>query len=65
MVYAAFGLVMGALPPLVSHLTKDLGLTRSAMGSILGAWPLVYVFFAIPAGALIDRFGPKTHQFPF
>ena len=57
LVYASFGMIMGALPPLVVYLSQDLGLSRSAMGSILGAWPLVYIAFAIPAGALIDRFG--------
>ena len=57
LVYTSFGLVAGALPPLVVYLSEDLGLSRAAMGSILGAWPLVYIGFAIPAGALIDRFG--------
>jgi MFS transporter, CP family, cyanate transporter len=57
LVYASFGLVVGALPPLVVYLSEDLGLSRAAMGSIMGAWPLVYIAFAIPAGALIDRKG--------
>ena len=56
-VYASFGLILGALPPLVVYLSTDLELSRSAMGSILGAWPLVYIAAAIPAGVLIDRFG--------
>ena len=60
LVYTSFGLVSGALPPLVVYLSEDLGLSRSAMGSILGAWPLVYIGFAIPAGALIDRFGIRV-----
>ncbi len=56
-VYASFGLIQGAVPPLVVYLTNDLSLTRTAMGSVLGAWQLIYIFFAVPAGALIDRFG--------
>ena len=59
LIYASFGLVTGALPPLVVYLSEDLGLSRAAMGSIMGAWPLVYIAFAIPAGALIDRLGVR------
>ncbi len=55
--YASFGLVSGGIPPLVGVISGDLNLSRSAMGSVLGAWPLIYVAMAIPAGALIDRFG--------
>ncbi|MDP6420153.1 MAG: MFS transporter [SAR202 cluster bacterium] len=55
--YASFGLVSGGIPPLVGVVSGDLNLSRSAMGSVLGAWPLIYVAMAIPAGALIDRFG--------
>lgn len=55
--YASFGLILGGIPPLVIYLSEDLNLSRSAMGSVLGAWPLIYIAFAIPAGALIDRVG--------
>jgi len=55
--YASFGLILGGIPPLVVYLSEDLNLSRSAMGSVLGAWPLIYIAFAIPAGALIDRVG--------
>ncbi|MBN1685259.1 MAG: MFS transporter [Spirochaetales bacterium] len=56
-VYASFGLILGAVPPLVVYLSEDLDLTRTAMGSVLGAWQLVYIIFAIPAGVMIDRIG--------
>ncbi len=55
--YTSFGLILGGIPPLVIYLSEDLNLSRSAMGSVLGAWPLIYIAFSIPAGALIDRFG--------
>ena len=58
--YTSFGLVLGGIPPLIGHVSEDLNLSRSAMGSVLGAWPLVYIAFSIPAGALIDRFGLRT-----
>jgi cyanate permease len=57
LIYASFGVVLGAIPPLVVYLSEDLALSRAAMGSVLGAWQLFYIVFAVPAGALIDRFG--------
>ena len=55
--YASFGLIVGSLAPLVVFVSEDLNLSRSSMGSVMGAWPLVYIAFSIPAGALIDRLG--------
>ncbi len=55
--YTSFGLVSGGIPPLVGRVSSDLNLSRSAMGSVMGAWPLVYIAVSVPAGALIDRFG--------
>ena len=52
--YFSFGVVQGGIPPLVTPVSQDLGLSRSAMGTVLGAWPFVYILVAIPAGALID-----------
>jgi len=71
--YVSFGLVAGGISPLVVFVSEDLNLSRSSMGSVMGAWPLVYIAFAIQAGALIDRLGlrgwalylswrPKTYQ---
>ena len=40
----------------MTPVSQDLGLSRSAMGTVLGAWPFIYIIVAIPAGALIDRF---------
>lgn len=55
--YCCFGLIQGGIPPLIGPVSDELKLSRSAMGSVLGAWPLIYVATSIPAGALIDRFG--------
>ena len=49
--------MLGSIPPLVVYLSTDLNLTRTAMGSVLGAWQLVYIVFAMPAGMIIDRIG--------
>jgi len=56
-VYFSFGLTTGVMAPLVNEISVDLGLSRSTMGSILGAWALIYVFTAVPAGAVVDRLG--------
>lgn len=62
-VYAAFGMVVGAMAPLVTAIAEDLDLSKSAIGSVLGAWPLAYLVVAIPAGTLVDRIGLRWALF--
>jgi len=57
LLYGCFGLLMAATAALVTPIRIDLGLSGAAMGTILGAWQFVYLFTAIPAGSLLDRFG--------
>ena len=57
LVYGSFGLVSQSLAPLVPIILKDLDITRTTMGFILGSWQFVYLFVSIPAGAIIDKFG--------
>jgi cyanate permease len=59
MVYFCFGSTAAAIAPLVSRITAELHLSHTEMGSILGAWQLVYIGAAIPCGALLDRIGPR------
>src|SRR5689334_21128580 len=59
MVYFCFGSTAAAIAPLVSRITGELQLSHTKMGSILGAWQLVYIGAAIPCGALLDRIGPR------
>ena len=61
--YFCFGLTTTALAPLIGPVTEELGISHSAMGAILGAWPLVYIGAAIPCGAFVDRFGPGRSLF--
>ena len=61
--YFAFGLTMAAMAPLIGVMRVDLGLSDSAMGLILGAWPLVYIVSAMPCGAFLDRAGPRWALF--
>ena len=58
--YFCFGMVNGSLAPLITRIGEDLGLSRSALGLIMGAWALVYIVAAMPSGTAIDRFGPRV-----
>jgi MFS family permease len=40
----------------------DLGLSVAQMGMLLSAFLWAYAFSQLPAGALIDRFGPRALQ---
>ena len=59
LVYARFGLIVTSIAPLVAPIELDLGMSHAAMGSIMGAWQLVYIFAAIPCGMLLDRLGGR------
>jgi len=58
-VYASFGLIAASIAPLVVPIEADLGMSHAAMGSLMGAWQLVYIFSAIPGGMLLDRIGVR------
>ena len=55
--YFAFGVVAMSIPPIVGEVRADLGLSRGGMGLALGAWQLVYIATAPPAGRVVDRLG--------
>ncbi|MGI9324275.1 MAG: MFS transporter [Pseudomonadales bacterium] len=55
LIYGAFGLVAASLAPLVGSIVTELNISHSAMGSVMGAWQLVYIGAAIPCGMLLDR----------
>ncbi|MBX2880372.1 MAG: MFS transporter [Granulosicoccus sp.] len=55
--YFSFGLVVQSMAPLVDVMIPDLGISRSEMGTILGAWQFVYLFAAIPMSLVLERFG--------
>ncbi len=58
-VYFCFGLTATSLAPLVGPVTRDLGLSHTAMGGVLGIWQLVFIVSAIPCGSLLDRIGAR------
>ena len=59
LIYGCFGLIVSSLAPLVVPIETDLAMSHAAMGSIMGAWQLVYIFAAIPSGMLLDRLGGR------
>jgi cyanate permease len=63
LIYFAFGLTIASMAPLIAPITRDLGISHSAMGAVLGAWPLVYIASAIPSGQLLDRAGARLSLF--
>ena len=63
LLYACFGLTIAGLAPLVAPITRDLGMTHSEMGTVLGVWQLVYILAAVPCGALLDRIGARKALF--
>ena len=63
LIYFSFGLLAASMAPLVATISTDLAISNTVMGSILGAWPLVYIVVAIPCGAFVDRAGLKWALF--
>lgn len=59
MLYGSFGLVATSLAPMASLIIDDLSMTHAEMGMAMGAWQLVYIFSAVPAGMLLDRIGSR------
>jgi cyanate permease len=58
LIYFNMGLVSAVLSAIVTPVMRDLNMTYSQMGFILGTWQLVYIFVAFPLGFLTDRIGP-------
>ena len=61
--YAAFGATAASLAPLLPEIRADIETSNTTLGLILGAWPLVYIVMAVPAGALLDAIGARTGIF--
>jgi MFS transporter, CP family, cyanate transporter len=57
LLYFGFGCVLSSTSPLVTPIVRDLGLSYSQMGFILGTWQLVYVGVSAFSGAMMDKFG--------
>jgi predicted MFS family arabinose efflux permease len=52
-----------AVPAVVApDLERDLGLSASALGLSMAAYPFAYAVGQLPVGVLLDRFGPRRVQ---
>ena len=58
-IYMCFGLIATSIAPLVTEIEHDLDMSHAAMGSVMGAWQLVYIAAAVPCGMLLDRLGSR------
>ncbi len=63
LLYATFGIVARSIVPLVTPILADLKLSYSQMGLILGSWQLTYIFAALVAGTILDRWGVRKSIF--
>jgi len=54
---AVFSLIVRAIGPLVTPIVRDLHLSYTQMGFILGSWQLIYIGASMIAGTIIDRWG--------
>lgn len=61
--YFACTLVSRSMAPLVTPIIKDINVSYSQMGFILGAWSLVYIFVSAMGGAFIDKWGIRKCLF--
>jgi CP family cyanate transporter-like MFS transporter len=59
LLYALFGMVRYSLSPLVTPVIRDLGISFSQMGVILGSWQLTYIAAAAVGGSIMDRWGVR------
>ena len=59
LLYGSFGLIATSLAPIATLVINDLNMTHSEMGLAMGAWQLVYIGAAVPAGMLLDKIGTR------
>ncbi len=60
LLYGSFGLVATSLAPLAAIIIVDLKMSYAEMGLAMGAWQLVYIAAAVPAGIFLDKIGART-----
>jgi len=63
LLYFSFGMITRSPSPLVSPILRDLGITFSQMGLVLGSWQMTYIVLAALAGVVMDRWGIRRSIF--
>ncbi len=59
LLYGSFGLIATSLAPVASLVIHDLAMSHSEMGLAMGAWQLIYIAAAAPAGVFLDKIGAR------
>ncbi len=55
-----FGIIAAnSIPPLFAEITKEIPLTKTQMGAIMGMFPVAALFFAFIGGGLSDKIGAR------
>lgn len=63
LLYFCFGLCVRSIAPLVTPMLRDLDMSYSEMGFILGSWQLIYIPVSIFAGIAMDKWGIRRSLF--
>jgi len=63
LLYFSFGVVTRSPSPLITPIIRDLQMTYSQMGLVLGSWQMTYIVFAVLAGVIMDRWGIRRSIF--
>ena len=63
LLYVCHGIILRSPSPLITPMLKDLAMSYSQMGFILGSWQLTYLVVAIAAGIMLDKWGLRKSLF--
>lgn len=63
LIYATFGLITRSLFPLVTPILRDLNMSYSQMGLVMGSWQLTYIGAATIVGITMDKWGVRWALF--
>jgi MFS transporter, CP family, cyanate transporter len=63
LIYLSFGTITRSLYPLVTPILKDLNMSYSQMGLVMGSWQLTYIVAAMIVGLIMDRWGIRKALF--
>jgi MFS family permease len=63
LIYFSFGMSTRSLYPLVTPIIRDLNMSYSQMGLVMGSWQLTYIGAAVVVGIVMDRWGIRKALF--
>lgn len=63
LLYVCHGIVLRSASSLITPMLRDLEMSYSQMGFVLGSWQLTYLVVAVAAGIIIDKWGLRKSLF--